>query len=48
MPWWWDVMLEQKKGSGPCSQAELENFTPETWQGFVQLWGFTTPEVWRV
>lgn len=41
-------MLEQKKGSDPCFQAELWIFTPESWQGFVQLRGFTTPEVWRV
>lgn len=35
MPCWWDVMLEQKKGSDPFSQAELWNFTPGTRQGFV-------------
>lgn len=41
-------MLKQEKESDACSQAELWNFTPETWQGFVQLRGFTTPEFWRV
>lgn len=48
MPCWWDVMLEQKKGSDPWSQAEFWNFTPGTQRGFVQLRGFTTPEVWGV
>lgn len=32
-------MLEQKKGSGPCSQAEFGDFTPETRARFCSVLG---------